>query len=164
MCFSFRHPRPPSHRPVLGLPSLLTLWHICDACVSPGGYVHHLLVSHSVAETEVKGRCPTGWLESITHWPKRISSMMDVRHCGICNQNLSPGLNLHHCCLSVCVCVTFSTAESCVRLQPITQVNQRALGSYTSSSIAVLLYFSVKMLSANTSKAQTISECSKNAS
>lgn len=104
----------------------------CDTfvmLVSPNGFVHHLLVSHSVAETEVECRWPTGWLWSITHWPKRISNMMDVHHTGICNQNLSPVLKLHHWATSApCVCgdcwLTFSTAGPCIHLQTFTPYNE----------------------------------------
>lgn len=79
-------------------------WHICNACVSPDGFVYYLLVTYSVAEREVEGWCSTSWLGFITHWPRRISSMMDVRHCGICSQSLSFGLNLHspQSCRALC--------------------------------------------------------------
>lgn len=76
MCFSFWHPRTSSPRRVLCLPSLLTLQHICSVCVSPGDFVHQLLVSHSVTETEVVGQCLSGWLGSITHWPKSVAWCM----------------------------------------------------------------------------------------
>lgn len=51
---------PPLLYPCSAPRSLLTLRHIRDAYVSPGGLVHQLLVSHYVAETEVECRRPTG--------------------------------------------------------------------------------------------------------
>lgn len=117
--FSFWHLNFPSPRPVP-----------CDTfsmLVSPNGFVHHLLVSHSVAETEVECWWPTGWLWSITHWSKRISNIMDVHHTGICNQNLSPLLKLHHWATSApCVwrLLTFSTTGHCIHLQTFTRYNE----------------------------------------
>lgn len=114
---------PPSPWLVICPTSLLTPWHIHDARVSPAGLVRLLSISLCASQTEVEGQCPTGWLGSITHWPKRIGSMMDARCTGICNQNPSPALNLEQCAPLVCVCVCWSwqTAGSHMCLWAITQ-------------------------------------------
>lgn len=111
-----------------GLPSLLTLWHICDVCASPAGLVHPTLVSHSVAETEVEGCMVSDRLTAVHH----SLAQKNQQHDGCAPPwHLQPepqawfkSTPLSLFC-SVCVWwLTNSTLGPCMCLQPITQYDE----------------------------------------
>lgn len=150
-------------------PFLLTLWHIQNTYVSPAAV--YITPSSLTVWQKQKLRACVGPV-SITHWPKRIGSMMDAHHPGICNQKLSPALNLEseplllpvHVCVCVCVVTDKLQAPACV-FDPslsVMESNQHAVGPCTFFSFSLSLHSSATVLSAKTSAPQSIFLCSSN--